>query len=36
MSQTKERDKSPETDLNEIEISGLPDRVQDNGDKDAE
>ena len=34
--QTKEQDKTSETDLNEMEISNWPDRVQNNGHKDAQ
>ena len=36
MSQTKEQDKTQETDLNEMEISDLSDRVQNYGHKDAQ
>ena len=34
--QAKEQDKTSETDLNEMEISNWPDRVQNNGHKDAQ
>lgn len=35
MFQTREQDKFQETNLNEIEISDLPDRIQNNSHKDA-
>ena len=35
MFQTKEQDKTSEKDFNEMQKSNLPDRVQNNGHKDA-